>query len=124
MVEITVAPYLAGTVNHAMMDETTKTLAWGLAWITDPGRGRQCTERGEAEDKDGSMSDTSILCTRNRDLLSDLLIPIKANRPMTKSQCFRILLRAKHTLLYSIMMLVSIIPYKNLSLMPIAHWLQ
>ena len=57
-------------------------------------------QRGKAEDEDDSMRDTSILCTRNRDLLSDLLIPIKANRPMTKSQCFRILLRAKHTLLY------------------------
>ena len=37
-------------------------------------------ERREAEDKDGSMSDTSILCTRGHDL---------ANQPMTKSQYFR-----------------------------------
>ena len=54
-------------------------------------------QRGEAEDEDGSTSDTFILCTHDP---SDLLIPIKANRPMTKSQCFHILLRAKRTLLY------------------------
>ena len=40
MVGITVAPYLAGTVNHATMDETVKitdyiNLARGLIWITD-----------------------------------------------------------------------------------------
>ena len=48
-------------------------------------------QRGEAEkkkNKDSSTSDTSILCTRDR----DLWIPIKANRLMTKCQCFRILL--------------------------------
>ena len=50
-------------------------------------------QRGKAEDKDGLTSDTSILCTRDR----DLLIPIKANRPLTKFQCFRILLRVKRT---------------------------
>ena len=38
MVEITVAPYLAGMVNHATMDETVKitdyvNLARGLVWI-------------------------------------------------------------------------------------------
>ena len=52
-------------------------------------------QRGEAEGEDGATSDTSILCTHDR----DLLIPIKANRPMTKFQCFRILLRVKRTLL-------------------------
>ena len=47
-VEITVAPYLAGMVNHAMMDETVKITdynAHGLLWITDSGRGQRCTER-------------------------------------------------------------------------------
>ena len=39
-VEITVTPYLAGTVNHTTMDETAKitdyiNLAHGLAWFTD-----------------------------------------------------------------------------------------
>ena len=40
MVEIKVAPYLAGTVNDATVDEMAKitdyvNLAHGLAWITD-----------------------------------------------------------------------------------------
>ena len=41
-------------------------------------------QRGEAEDEECSMSDTSILCTHDR----DFLIPIKANQPITKSQCY------------------------------------
>ena len=44
-------------------------------------RGGQCIngQRGEAEDEDGSTSHTSIFCTHDH----DMLIPIKANRPMT-----------------------------------------
>ena len=38
----------------------------------------------------------------------DLLIPIKANRPMTKSQCF-----CMQSALYSIMILVLIMPCKK-----------
>ena len=53
-------------------------------------------QRGEAEDEDGSTSNISIVCTCDH----DLLIPIKANQPMTKSQCFHILLRVKCTMLY------------------------
>ena len=88
MLEIMVAPYLAGMVDHATMDETAKitdyiNLACGLTWITDSvliWDVNDDGQRGEAEDEDSLTSDTSILCTRDR----DLLIPIKANQPMTK----------------------------------------
>ena len=40
---------------------TILTLARGFAWTTDDGH-------REAEDEDGSTSDTSILCTRDCDL--------------------------------------------------------
>ena len=75
--EITVAPYLAGTVNHATMDEMANitdhiNLARGLVWITDSvliWDMNNDGQRGEAEDEDGSTSDTSILCTHDCDLL-------------------------------------------------------
>ena len=64
------------------MDEMAKitdyiNFACGLTWITDPVLIWDVDDdgqRGEAEDKDGATSDTSILCTRDH----DLLIPIKA----------------------------------------------
>ena len=83
MVEIMVAPYLTGTVNHATMGKIAKitdyiNLARRLVWITESVLVWDVDndgQRGEAEDEDSSMSDTSILCTRDR----DLLISIKAN---------------------------------------------
>ena len=59
------------------MDETTKItdyinfLRWPV-WITDSvfiWDVDDDGQRGEAEDEDGVTSDTSMLCTRDRDLL-------------------------------------------------------
>ena len=114
IVEITVAPYLAAMPMAKVTDYIN--LVRQLVWIADSVLiGTWMTmDRGEAEDEDSSMSDTSILCTRDRD--HDLLIPIKANRLMIKSQCFRILATESvaHFTTLLCMMLVLIMPCKNL----------
>ena len=76
-----VAPYLAGMVRHATMDEMAKITDYVLIWHMDShGLLTQDidddVQREEAEDEDSSTSDTSIQCTRDRDLPNDLLIPI------------------------------------------------